>query len=148
MKVILKQDVEKLGKKEDLVEVNNGYARNYLIPRGLAAEANAKNINIMKSKKNAEMAKKQKEMEGSKELAARIEGNTVTIKVKAGENGKLFGSITSMDIAEAMNKALGVNVDKKKISISEPIKTLGVADVEVRLHQGVHANLSVKVIEE
>lgn len=147
MKVILKQDVNKLGKKEDLVEVNDGYARNYLIPKGLAVEANATNLNIMKSKKKAEKLKKEKELENARQLASRLEGSTVTIKTKAGENGKLFGSITSMDISDSINKAIGVNIDKKKINIPEPIKTLGTSEVEVRLYQGVQAKVLVKVEE-
>ena len=148
MKVILKQDIKGLGKKEDMVEVSPGYGRNYLLPRGLAVEASSDNINIMKTKKSAEKTKKEKELAQAKTVAAKLEGNTVVLKAKAGENGKLFGSITSKDIADSLKKDLKVNIDKKKINLPEAIKSLGITEVEIKVYPKVNAKINVKIESE
>jgi len=148
MKVILKQDVKGLGKKESLVEVNDGYARNFLFPRGLAVEATANNINIMKTRNEAEKARKAKELASARELAARINELTLVIRTKSGENGKLFGSITGKDIADKLKSDFGIDIDKKKIVLQEPIKTLGTTAVDVKLYPEVSARLTVKVEEQ
>lgn len=148
MKVILKKDVKGLGKKEELVEVNDGYARNFLFPRSLAVEANTTNINIMKTKKQAEDLKKEKELNSAKELAKLINETTLTIKTKSGENGKLFGSITSKDIVSQLKSKNNIDIDKKKLVLNDPIKTLGTTQVEVKLYPGVSSKLSVKIVEE
>lgn len=145
MKVILKQDVKGMGKKENMVEVSDGYARNYLIPRGLAVEANATNLNVMNTKKEAERTKKERELQNAKVLAEKIKNTTVVIKAKAGENGKLFGSITSMDIASKLKSDFGLDIDKKKILLHDAIKTLGTMEVEVKLYPEVSSKLTVKI---
>ncbi len=148
MKVILKQDVKNLGEKNSVVEVKDGYARNYLLPKGLAIEANEVNLNIVKNKKEAEKVKKDKELDNAKDLAAKLNETVVTIKTKAGESGKLFGSITSMDIADNIKQNVGIDIDKKKINMPEAIKNLGEYEVEVRLYTGVNALVKVNIVCE
>ena len=145
MKVILKQDVKDLGKKDSLVNVSDGYAKNYLMPRGLAVEATAGNINEMKNKQQALADKQQRELDRAKEIKAALAGKNVTLKVKAGENGKLFGAVSGKDIAEAAAAQLGINIDKKKIVLDDPIKTTGVHTVQAKLHAGVSAEIKVVV---
>jgi large subunit ribosomal protein L9 len=145
MKVILKQDIKGLGKKESMVEVSDGYARNYLLPRGLAVEANVSNINVMNTKKQAEKMKKDKELANARELAAKIKKITVVIKAKAGENGKLFGSITSKDIADKLKSDFGVDLDKRKLVMPEPLKGLGTYEIEAKLYPEVSSKLTVKI---
>lgn len=148
MKVILKQEVKGLGKKEDLVNVSDGYARNFLFPRGLAAEASATNINIMNTKKEAEKSKKDRELAQAKDLAAKLKDITVTIKTKSGENGKLFGSITTKDISDKLKSDFGLDIDKKKMVLSDPIKAIGTSEVEVKLYPEVSGKLTVKIEHE
>ncbi len=148
MKVILKQDVKGLGKKEDMVNVSDGYARNFLFPKGLAAEASASNINVMNTKKEAEKTRKDRELAHAKELAAKVKEITVTIKSKAGENGKLFGSITSKDICDRLKADFNLDIDKKKLVLPEPIKALGTTEVEVKLYPEVSTKLTVKTVHE
>ncbi|RCX21029.1 LSU ribosomal protein L9P [Anaerobacterium chartisolvens] len=148
MKVILKQDVKGLGKKESMVEASDGYARNYLLPRGLAVEASASNINVLNSKKDSERTKKERELAAAKLVAEKIKDIVVVIKSKAGENGKLFGSITSMDISSRLKKDFGLDIDKKKIQLHDSIKTLGTAEVEVKIYSEVSAKLKVKIEQE
>lgn len=145
MKVILKQDVKGLGKKESLVEVSDGYARNFLFPKGLAVEASASNINVMNTKKEAEKAKKDRELAEAKALAEKLNTVTVVIKTKAGDNGKLFGSITSKEISEKLKSQHKLDVDKKKMHLEEAIKSIGTTTVDVKLYPGVSAKLTVKV---
>lgn len=145
MKVILKQDVKGLGKKENMVEVNDGYGRNFLIPRGLAVEATATNINVMNTRKEAEKSKKDRELAQAKALAEKVKGITVVIKTKAGENGKLFGSITSKDISDKLKSNFNLDIDKKKINLPDSLKSLGTAEVEVKLYPEVSAKLTVKI---
>lgn len=145
MKVILKQDIKNLGKKENMVEVSDGYARNYLFPRGLAVEASSVNINVMNTRKEAEKTKKDRELAAAKQLAAKLNETTVVIKTKTGENGRLFGSITSKDIADKLKSDFNMEVDKKKINLPDAIKSLGTLEVEVKLYPEVSARLTVKV---
>ena len=147
MKVILKADVKDLGRMGEVVNVKDGFARNYLVPQGLAAEANTKNVKALEheTKKIQEMAKKVKS--GASGLAEQIAAAKVTIKAKAGEEDKLFGSVTSMDIADAL-KAEGIEIDKKKIHLDEPIKRLGDYAVTIKLHSEVSAQLNVQVVPE
>lgn len=148
MKVILKQDVKGLGKTEDLVNVSDGYARNYLFPRGLAAEASAGNINIMNTKKEAEKSRKDRELAQAKELAAKLKQLVVTIKTKSGDNGKLFGSITSKDITDKLKKDFNIDIDKKKMVLPEPIKAVGNFEIEIKLYPEVSGKLAVKIEHE
>ncbi|HOQ37956.1 MAG TPA: 50S ribosomal protein L9 [Acetivibrio sp.] len=145
MKVILKEDVKGLGTKESLVNVSDGYARNYLIPKGLAVEATSANMNVMKSKKEAEKAKKDRELAQAKELAEKLKDVVVVIKAKAGENGKLFGSITGKDISDYLKKNHKFDIDKKKIALPDSIKALGTYEAEVKLYSGVSTKLTVKI---
>ncbi len=145
MKVILKEDVKGLGKKEQMVEASDGYARNFLFPKGLAVEATAANMNIMKTKKEAEAHKKEKEIAQAKELANKIKNITVTIKVKAGENGKLFGSITSKDVAEILKTQHKLDIDKKKLVMPDAIKSIGTFEAEVKLYPEISSKFTVKI---
>lgn len=145
MKVILKQDVKGLGKKEQMVEASDGYARNFLLPRGLAVEATSSNVNIMKTKKEAEAQKKDREVARAKELAKKIKDITVTLKVKAGENGKLFGSITSKDVVEALKSQQKLDIDKKKLVMPDSLKAVGTFEVEVKLYPEINSKFTVKI---
>ena len=148
MKVILNQDIKGKGKKGQLVDVSDGYARNYLLPRDLAKPATNDNINVMKGQADAEAHRKQVELEQAKADAEKINAVTVELKAKAGENGKLFGSVTSKDVAEALKMQHHIKIDKKKFAMSDGIKTLGTTNVEVKIYQGVTAVLKVKVTEQ
>ena len=148
MKVILKQDVKSLGKKEQMVDVSDGYARNYLLPKGMAVEATSANVNVMKTKKQAEDTKKQRDLEHAREVKKNLENAEVVVKIKAGENGKIFGSIGSFEIAEKIRKDYKINIDKKKVILTSNIKTLGITNVEVKIYPGVSANIKVKVENE
>lgn len=148
MKVILKQDVKSLGKKDKVVEVNDGYARNYLIPKGLAMEATAAALNEAKAKNAAAQHRKDNVLSDAKALANKITKLAVVVKSKAGANGKLFGSITSKDIVEQLKAQHKIEVDKKMLNLPEAIKSLGETEVEIKVHAGVSTKLKVKVVEE
>ena len=148
MKVILKQDVKGLGKKEDLVNVSDGYARNFLLPKGLAAEANAANINIMNTKKEAEKTKKDRELAQARELVKKLKDIEVVIRTKSGENGKLFGSITSKDISDKLKNDFKLDIDKKKIVLPEPLKSTGTVELDVKLYPEVSGKLRVRIENE
>jgi len=148
MKVILKQDVKTLGKKDSLVDVSDGYARNFLLPKGLAMEASSDNVNSMNQKNHSEQLKKERALVQAKGLAEKLKDITVVIKTKAGENGKLFGSITTKEIAEKLKEQHKLDIDKKKMAMEETIKALGTTTVEAKLHPGVSAKFTVKVIQE
>ena len=144
MKVVLKENVKGLGKKGELVNAADGYARNYLFPRGLAVEANAQAMNELKNKESAEKYRIATETAEAKANAAKIGGKTLKITAKAGQNGKLFGSVTSKEIGEAILDQFGIEVDKKKITV-EDIKQFGTYSVEIKLYQGVSATFYVAV---
>lgn len=145
MKVILLQDVKSLGKKDAIVEVSDGYGQNYLIPRKLAVAATAGNMNEVKQRKESLDNKAKKELEAAKEYAAKLNDKVVTIYAKVGENGKLFGAISNKDIQEAIKTQYGLEVDKKKIVLNEPIKTVGSHIVEIKLYTGVNVKITVKI---
>lgn len=144
MKVILKENVENLGHIGDVVKVAPGYARNFLIPKGFAIEATLKNTKALEHEKRQLEYKKNKVLEAAKQLAARIEGLTLSIAHQAGEEGKLFGAVTNMELAELL-KAQGIEVDRKKIVLAEPIKHVGEFNASVKLHPEVNASLKVTV---
>ncbi|MDD3705203.1 MAG: 50S ribosomal protein L9 [Clostridiaceae bacterium] len=148
MKVVLLQDVKNLGKKEQLVNVSDGYARNYLFPRKLALEATSGKLKELEEKKNSEMKKKDKEKQEAKELAAKIGKLVVNFNVKAGENGKLFGSITSKDVADAVKSQHKIEIDKKKVVLHDAIKALGTYQVEIKVYPEISAVINVKVEEQ
>lgn len=148
MKVILKQDIKGVGKKDQVINANDGYARNYLFPKNLAVPADKGNMNNLQSKKSSEEHRKEVERENAKETAKKIEGILLKLPVKSGENGKVFGSVTSKEIAESLEKQYKIKVDKKKINLADPIKNLGMFQMEVKLYDGVIAKLKVNVIGE
>lgn len=147
MQVILLQDVKGQGKKGDLVDVNEGYARNFLIKKGFAEVATPNKINDLKQKKAAADFHKQEEIKAMRALAAELKGKTFTLKIKVGQGGKVFGSVTGATIAEAMTAA-GYDVDKKKIVLESPIKAVGVYDVDIKLLEGISTKIKVQVAEE
>lgn len=146
MKVLLKEDIKGVGKKDQIINVADGYARNYLFPKNLAVTADKGNLNNLKAKQESEAVRKNQEMENAKENAEKLNKMTIKIKVKAGENGKLFGAVTAKEISEALKEECGINVDKKKILLSEAIKNTGITKVEVKLYEGIIARLSVMII--
>ncbi len=148
MKVILKADVKGVGKKDEIINANDGYARNFLFPKQLAVEANNENLLKLKAKKDGESYHKAQDLEFAKKQAEKIEKLTLTIKVKAGENGKIFGGVTSKEIAESLKKQYDIEVDKKKIDVKETIKTIGRFGVEIKLYEGVIAKLVVNIEAE
>ncbi|SEF98870.1 LSU ribosomal protein L9P [Caloramator fervidus] len=145
MKVILQADIKGVGKKGDVINVSDGYARNYLFPKKLAVEANEANLKILEVQKAKEEKRKQEELQRAKEIAKKISEISVEVFVKAGENGKIFGSITSKDIAEALKKQHGIDIDKKKIELDEAIKMIGVYNVEIKVYPDVTAKLKVNI---
>ena len=145
MKVILLKDVKGTGKAREIVEVSDGYARNCLIKKGLAEEATAVKVNSLNIKKDAETFHKQEEIKALRAESARLRGKVVTLPIKCGENGKMFGSVTAKEIADAIN-AEGFNVDKKKILLDSPIKTLGAYPVEVKFLSDEIAKITVQVV--
>lgn len=148
MKVILLKDVKKMGKAGDVVNVNDGYARNFLFPQGLAEEATSVNLKILNKEKAEKAAKTASDKKSAEDVAKKMAENVVTLYAKAGEGGRLFGAITSMDIAAAINTQLDLEIDKKKINIDGPIKNLGSYDIEVKLFPGVVGKAAVKIQEE
>jgi len=147
MKVILLQDEKKLGKKGDLVEVSEGYARNFILPKKIGVEATAKNMNDLKLRKAHEDKIAKEQLEAAEALATELEQKQVLVKMKAGEGGKVFGSVSSKEISMACREQYGIELDKKKIQLSENIKSFGNVEVAVKLHPQVTAKLAVKVIE-
>lgn len=146
MKVILTQDVKGQGKKGELVNVSDGYARNFLFPRGLASEANAAAMNELKNREAAAAFHKEQEKQQAKESAAAIDGKTVKIAARAGQGGRLFGAVTSKEVAEVLAREFGVTVDKRKIDMDD-VKAFGSYTAEVKLSHGISAKLTVMVTE-
>ena len=146
MKMILLQDVKSVGKKGDLINASEGYAKNFLLPRKLAVEATKSNLNDYELKQKAEAKRKQEELEKAQATAKELEDKVVTIKVKTGGNGKLFGSVTSKDVAAQIKKDLGVEIDKRKI-VMDDIKTFGTVQAEVKVYAGITAKILVQVTE-
>ncbi len=147
MKVILKEDVEGLGNAGDIVNVKDGYARNYLIPRGLAVRATARNVKAIEKQRQMILQRIDKERRRYEAFARRLSELKVVIKKQAGEEGKLFGSVTSRDIAEAL-EAMGYEIDRKKIELEEPIKSVGNYTVKVKLPYQVEAQLAIEVVPQ
>ena len=147
MEIVLLEDVKALGKKGQIVKVNDGYARNFILPKKLGVEATPKNLNDLKLQKANAAKVAAEQLAAAKELAERIEKVSVTMKMKAGEGGKAFGSVSGKEIAAAAAEQLGLDIDKKKMVLPEPIKTFGTHEVSVKLHRDVTAKLTVKVTE-
>jgi large subunit ribosomal protein L9 len=147
MKVVLKEDIKNVGKIGQIVDVADGYARNYLVPRGFAVEANIKNLKSLEHEKKIIQEKAKRIKNSAQTLSDKISTMTLVIKAKAGDEGKLFGTVTSMDIAELL-KNEGIEMDKKKIFLDEPIKRLGSYSVNIKIHQEISTNLNIQVVEE
>ncbi len=148
MKVILLQDVKGTGKKGEVKEVKDGYAQNFLIKKGLAQEANARNLNLLQGQKDSAQHKIDVDTQNAKDIAAKLEGKTVVVKAKAGQNGRLFGTVTSKEVSAAIKQSLGLDVDKKKISIDLKIEGFGSFSASARLYAGVSAKFTVSVEED
>lgn len=146
MKVILKQDIKGVGKKDQVINAADGYARNFLLPKGLAIPADTGNMNNLKAKNESIEYRKGEDLKEAKEIAERMKSLTLKLKVKTGDNGKLFGAVTSKEIAEALKEQFDIKVDKKKVLLSESIKEAGVRKVEIKLNEGVIASISVMII--
>ena len=145
MKVILLEDVKSLGKKGEIVNVNDGYARNFILPKKLGLEATSKNLNDLKLQKQNDEKVAQEKLDAAKALAEEIKEKSITVKIQAGVEGKVFGSISCKEIATEAKKQLNMDIDKKKIVIPDAIKSLGTYNVNIKLHKDVTATLTVKV---
>ncbi len=148
MKIILLQDEKKLGKKGDIIEASEGYARNYILPKKIGVEATPKNMNDLKLQKANDEKKAQELLESAKALAVKLEEKAVLLKIRAGEGGRTFGSVSSKEIAAAVKEQFGLEIDKKKIQLQDNLKNFGSYEVPVKLHPAVTAKLSVKVDTE
>ena len=148
MKIILLEDVKTLGKKGDIVNVSDGYARNAILPKKLGVEATAKNLNGLKLQNQHADKVAAENLEKAKELAREVEQQKVVIKIKSGDGGKIFGSVSTKEIAQAAKEQTGLDLDKKKMQLTDPIKALGTYEVPVKLHPQVTTKLTVQVVEE
>ena len=147
MQVVLLEDVKSLGKKGQIVNVNDGYARNFILKKNLGVEATAKNLNDLKLQKANEAKIAAEQLAAARELGEKLEKSSVTVAIKAGEGGRAFGSVSSKEIGKAIQDQLGLDVDKKKIVLNDPIKAIGSFEVPIKLHKDVTAKLAVKVVE-
>lgn len=148
MKVILTQDVKGVGKKDQILEVNDGYARNFLIPKKLGVQASTANLALLKSKQDSKDFKRQEDKKEAEQIKEKLEKIRLDIKVKSGENGKIFGGVTSKEISDVLKDKYSINIDKKKIELKETIKTVGITTVDIKLFEGVIGKVKVNVIPE
>ena len=148
MKVILLENVKGVGKKDEIINANDGYARNFLFPKNLAIEANSTNLSKLKSKQDSASFKKSEEKKNAKEMKEKLSKIVLKINVKAGENGKIFGGVTAKEISEQLKKQYNYNIDKKKIDIKETIKTIGMFTIDLKLFEGVVGKLKIHIIGE
>lgn len=148
MKVILKADIKGVGKKDEVINVSDGYARNFLFPKKLAVEATEGNLRVLEEQKAKEAEKKREEIKAAQELAKKLATLMVEVAVKVGDNGKIFGSVTSKDIADALKKQHNIDIDKKKIDLPEAIKIAGVYTVDVKVYPEVTGKLKVSILQK
>ena len=148
MKVILLGDIKGVGKKDQVIEASDGYARNFLFPKNLAIEANSTNLSKLKSKQDSASFKKSEEKKNAEEMKEKLSKIVLKINVKAGENGKIFGGVTEKEISEQLKKKYKYNIDKKKIDIKETIKTIGMFTIDLKLFEGVVGKLKIHIIGE
>lgn len=148
MKVILTQDVKGVGKKDQILEVNDGYARNFLIPKKLGVQASTANLALLKSIQDSRDFKRQEDKKEAEQIKEKLEKIRLDIKVKSGENGKIFGGVTSKEISDVLKDKYSINIDKKKIELKETIKTVGITTVDIKLFEGVIGKVKVNVIPE
>ena len=146
MKVILKADIKGVGKKDEVINASDGYARNFLFPKNLAVEANAENMSKLKAKQDSNAYKKSQEKEEAQRISEKLSKILLKVPVKVGENGKIFGGVSAKEISELLKKEYKIEVDKKKIELKETIKTLGVRTITIKLYEGVIGNLKIDVI--
>lgn len=146
MKVILTQDIKGVGKKDEIINANDGYARNFLLPRKMAVEANSQNMSLLQGRKDSANFKKEQEKENALILQEKLSKIMLKIKVKAGGNGKIFGSITSKEIATELKNQYNIDVDKKKILLKDSIKEIGVFNIEIKLYEGIIGKLKIDII--
>lgn len=147
MDIVLLEDVKALGKKGQIVKVNDGYARNFILPKKLGVEATSKNLNDLKLQKANDAKVAAEQLAAAKELGEKLEKASVTLSIKSGEGGRAFGSVSGKEIGKAISDQLGLGIDKKKILLGDPIKSIGSFEVPIKLHKEVTARLSVKVVE-
>ena len=147
MNIVLLEDVKALGKKGEVVKVNDGYARNFILPKKLGVEATPKNLNDLKLQKANDAKVAAEQLAAAKELGKQLEEASVTLSIKAGEGGRAFGSVSSKEIGKAIGDQLGLEIDKKKIVLNDPIKSIGSFEVPIKPHKDVTARLAVKVVE-
>ena len=148
MKVILLENVKGVGKKDEIINANDGYARNFLFPKNLAIEANSTNLSKLKSKQDSASFKKSEEKKNAEEMKEKLSKIVLKINVKAGENGKIFGGVTAKEISEQLKKQYNYNIDKKKIDLKETIKTIGMFTIDLKLFEGVVGKLKIHIIGE
>lgn len=148
MKVILKADIKGVGKKDEIINAADGYARNFLLPKNLAVEANAENLAKLKAKNDSKAYQKDQDKQAAMKVADKLSKIMVKVRVKAGENGKIFGGVSAKEIADVLEKDYSIKVDKKKIDLDETIKTLGVRTVEIKLFEGVIGKVKIDVLAE
>ncbi len=146
MKIILEQDLKKVGKKGDIIEVSEGYARNFLLPKNIAIEATAANMNVAKAQKASKLRKQQQAADEARLMAAQLEKVEISIPVRTGENGKLFGSVTGKDIADVLKKDFNIDMDKRKIEIKGDIKSAGDYTAVIKIHPTITANIKVHIV--
>ena len=146
MKVILLSDIKGVGKKDQVIEASDGYARNYLFTKKLALEANTENMSKLKARQNSNQFRKDTEKKQAEEIAKKLKGIMLKIKVRAGENGKIFGGVTSKEISEGLKRDYNIDIDKKKILLNETIKTIGTFTIDIKLYEGVIGKLKIDVI--
>ena len=148
MKVILLSDIKGVGKKDQVIEASDGYARNYLLPKKLAVEANNANMSKLKAKQESNQFRKDTEKKEAEEIAKKLKGIMLKIKVRAGENGKIFGGVTSKEISEGLKRDYNIEIDKKKIILSDTVKNVGMVTVDIKLYEGVIGKLKVDILSE
>lgn len=148
MKVILKADIKGVGKKDEVINASDGYARNFLLPKNLAVEANSENMSKLKAKQDSNAFKKSQDKEEAQKIEKKLADILLKIQVRAGENGKIFGGVSSKEICENLDKQYGIKIDKKKVELKEPIKSLGTTKVEIKLFEGVIGKLNIQVISQ
>lgn len=146
MKVILLDNIKGVGKKDEIINASDGYARNYLFPKKLALEANTENMSKLKSRQNSNQFRKDTEKKQAEEIAKKLKGIMLKIKVRAGENGKIFGGVTSKEISDGLKRDYNIDIDKKKILLNETIKTIGTFTIDIKLYEGVIGKLKIDVI--
>lgn len=146
MKVILLSNIKGVGKKDQVIEASDGYARNFLFPKKLAVEANSTNMNNLKAKQESNQYRKDVEKQEAQKIAEKLKGIMLKVRVKAGKNGKIFGGVTSREIAEGLKKDYNIVIDKKKIMLADTVKTLGTITVDIKLYEGVTGKLKVDII--